>query len=398
LGLGAPYSLVFGNEFSGNYESGLYVASSNSFIIANNMTNSKYGIYFTSFFAAPNNNNFYRNNVSNNTQNVATTSTFNTENWDNGAEGNYWSDYNANSAGAAVYTAYAQDVDHHPLAAPYILSLGDRQPEMPAAPKAFNGTVSTWHFNEVEPNGVTPDSLGNSPVILEPTGNTYTPVLVDGKFDKALRFNGTDYAYATTSPTLDIRGEITVDAWINVQTYKENVSYNNIFVECMRTTNQYPTQILGFSINGKAPQNISQPPQGALRGFFLDDKGIFNEIVTTKAVVSLNQWLHVVFIRSFTSGMHIFVNGEEAQVEVTSGSQNPSSRIARGNEFYIGHDSLSTIDELSVSTAAVPQTTVTNQPLSAIMEWWFWATLAAGATFLAGVVFLIRRNRGQAAA
>jgi hypothetical protein len=96
--------------------------------------------------------------------------------------------------------------------------------------------------------------------------------------------------------------------------------------------------------------------------------------------------------------MHIFVNGEEAQVEVTSGSQNPSSRIARGNEFYIGHDSLSTIDELSVSTTAVPQNTVTNQPLSVIMEWWFWATLAAGAAFLASVVYLIRRGRSQAAA
>ena len=397
LGLGAPYSLVFANEFSGNYESGLYVASSNSAIIANNMTNCKYGIYFTSFFAAPNNNTFYYNNITNNTQNVATTSTFNKENWDNGAEGNYWSDYNPNSAGAS-YTAYGEDVDHHPLTTPYTLSLSVQQPEMPVAPKAFNGTVSTWHFNEVQPNGVTPDSLGNSPVILEPTGNTYTPILVDGKFDKALHFNGTDYAYATASPALDIRGEITVDAWINVQAYKENVSYNNIFVECMRTTNQYPTQILGFSINGQAPQNSSQPLQGALRGFFLDDKGAFNEIVTTEAVVPLNQWLHVVFVRSFFNGMHIFVNGEEAQVEVTSGSQNPSSRIARGNEFYIGHDSLSTIDELSVSTTAVPQNTVTNQPLSVIMEWWFWATLAAGAAFLASVVYLIRRGRSQAAA
>jgi hypothetical protein len=146
------------------------------------------------------------------------------------------------------------------------------------------------------------------------------------------------------------------------------------------------------------PQNSSQPLQGALRGFFLDDKGVFNEIATTKAVVPLNQWLHVVFVRSFSSGMHIYVNGEEAQVEVTSGSQNSPNSIARGNEFYIGHDSLSTIDELSVSTSAVPQTTVANQPLYVIIEWWFWATLAAGAALIGGVVFLIRRNRSQSAA
>ena len=204
---------------------------------------------------------------------------------------------------------------------------------MPTAPKPFNGTVSTWHFDEVEPNGVTPDSLGNSPVILEPTGNTYTPILVDGKFGKALQFNGTDYAYATISPTLDIRGEITIDAWINLQAYKENVSYNNIFVECARTTNQFPTRILGFAINGQSPQNSSQPPQGALRGFFLDDKGVFNEIVTTQDVVPLNQWLHVVFVRSLTTGMHIYVNGEEAQVEVTSGSQNPVHLDCKGHRI-----------------------------------------------------------------
>ena len=398
LGLGAPYSLVFGNEFSGNSESGLYVASSNSIVAANNMTNSKYGIYFTSYFAAPNNNTFYQNNITNNTQNVATASTINSQNWDNGAMGNYWSDYNSTSNGVTYYTVYAENFDHHPLTAAFNINIAAHQPEMPIAPKAFNGTVSTWHFDEVEPNGVTPDSLNNSPVILEPTGNTYTPVLADGKFGKALRFNGTDYAYATISPTFDIRGEITIDAWINVQQFKENVSYNNIFVECMRTQAQYPTQILGFAINGKSNQNSSQPAVGSLRGFFLDDKGVFNEIVTTHDVVPLNQWLHVVFVRSLTSGMHIYVNGKEDPVEVTSGSQNPSGSIAGGTEFYIGHDSISTIDELSISSFAVPQTTETNQPMSVLMDWWFWAALAVGAVFLTGVVFFIRRSRGQAAA
>ncbi|HTY74562.1 MAG TPA: NosD domain-containing protein, partial [Candidatus Nanoarchaeia archaeon] len=361
LGLGAPYSLVFGNEFSGNAESGLYVASSNSLIVANNMTNSKYGIYFTSFFAAPNNNTFYQNNITNNTQNVATTSTLNTQNWDNGAQGNYWSDYNATS-NANAYTAYAENTDNHPLTTPYQLTSNSQQPNMPAAPETFNGTVSTWHFDEVEPNGVTPDSLDNSPVILEPTGNTYTPILVEGKFGKALQFNGSDYAYATISPTLNLHGEITIDAWVKVQEYKENVSYNNIFVECTRTTAQFPTRILAFAINGQSPQNSTQPPQGALRGFFLDDKGVFNEIDTTQAVVPLNQWVHVVFVRSLTTGMHIYVNGKEAQVEVASGSQNPTSNIARGTEFYIGHDSFSTIDELSISTTALSPTAETNQP------------------------------------
>ena len=389
LGLGAPYSLIFGNNFSGNSESGLYMASSNSTIAANNMTNCKYGIYFTSYFAAPNNNTLYSNNIINNTQAAGTSSTFNIQIWDYNGQGNYWSDYNP-ANGSTSYTVYENNVDFHPLTVPYNLIQSAQAPAAPLLPSPINGTVSTWHFDEVEPNGATPDSVGNSPVILEPTGNTYTPVLVDGKFGKALQFNGTDYAYVTVSPTLQLQNAITIDAWINVQAYKANVAYNNILIECARTQNQFPTRILGFSINGQTPQNSSQPAVGALRGYFLDDEGVFNEIATSNYIVPLNQWVHVVFVRSLTTGMHIYVNGQEQQVEVTSGSQNPSTKIAGGCEFYIGHDSYSTIDELSVSTVAMPQET--NQTMSVLMAWWFWATIIAGVAFLAAVFLFIRKS------
>jgi parallel beta-helix repeat protein len=89
IGLGASYSIVFNNSLSGNSESGLYIAASNSLIVANNITQSKWGVYVTSYFAAPNNNTFYHNNFADNTQPVGTSSVYNSEIWDNGSEGNY---------------------------------------------------------------------------------------------------------------------------------------------------------------------------------------------------------------------------------------------------------------------------------------------------------------------
>jgi hypothetical protein len=54
--------------------------------------------------------------------------------------------------------------------------------------------------------------------------------------------------------------------------------------------------------------------------------------------------------------MHIYVNGVEQSVYVTSGSAYPNGNVARGNEFYIGHDSVCVIDEVSISTIAITQT------------------------------------------
>jgi parallel beta-helix repeat protein len=391
IGLGASYSVVFGNNLSGNSESGMYIASSDSFIVANNITQNGWGVYFTSYFAAPNNNTFYNNNFEGNSQPVGTASTYNGQIWDNGVQGNFWSSNNA-SAGTP-FAPYEGNADNHPLVAPYVLPSGTMSPALPDTPKAPDGTVGMWHFDEVSPNGVTPDSADSNPVILEPSSdNTYTPLVVDGKEGKALRFNGTDYAYVTASPTLDIKEEVTIDAWVNVQEYK-NVEYENIVVEAMRTPDKYPTRIMGFAINGVPPENAIAPPLGALRGFFLDDSGVFNEIVTTQAVVPLNQWVHVVFVRSLKDGMHIYVDNAEQQVKVTSGTQNPTGQIAKGTEFYIGHDSISTIDEVSISTT-------TKAPISLPLwaEWWFWTELAVGAFFLAGLAFFLKRSRTQTTA
>lgn len=407
IGLGASYSVVFGNNITGNKESGFYIAASNSIISLNYIADSKWGAYFTSYFAAPNNNQFYHNNFVDNVSPVGTSSVFNSQVWnsDSVSGGNYWSNYNGSDnngdgLGDVSYTVYADNVDNYPLMNPYnTIAQGVLPPAMPAPPVAVNGTAALWHFDEVGPNGATPDATFNNPAVLEPASgnNLFTPVLVEGQFGKALKFNGTDYAYVTTSSSLEIRGEITVDAWIKVNEFK-NVAYNNIVVECIRTPDKFPTRVLGFAFNGESAQNETSVPLGALRGFFLDDTGVFNEIVTVESAISLNTWTHVVFVRSLASGMHIYVNGVEESVTVTSGAQNPVGAIDRGSEFYVGHDSLSIVDELSIGTLAAessvqPQTSPQVQPETLYTQWWLWTTLIGVIAALAGGFVFLKKKK-----
>jgi parallel beta-helix repeat protein len=367
IGLGASYSVVFQNNLAENTESGIWLASSNSIIAANNITQTTYGVYCSPFFSPPVDNKFYHNNFIGNECNVYFSSNGNLERWDNNKEGNYWAtssviDENGDGISEASFSINVDNVDEHPLAEAFKSKLDSVPPEMPSLPSNANTVAALWHLDEVSQNGASPDAEGNNPLVLRPNKKGgYDPILVEGRFGQALQFNGTDYACATVSPSLEIDGEVTIDAWIKVTQFKE-VSYNNIAVECLRTPDRFATRVLGFAINGLQPVSSDSLAQGALRGFFLDKAGEFNEIITSNFAVQLNEWLHVAFVRSSTTGMHIYVNGEEEPTVVVSGMQNPTEPIARGTEYYVGHDSFCTIDEVIVySSATIPNNQTQNQ-------------------------------------
>ena len=144
----------------------------------------------------------------------------------------------------------------------------------------------------------------------------------------------------------------------------KNVTYNNIVIEAVSTTAKYPTRILGLAINGVAPSNSTSPALGALRGYVTTDTGGFNEIDTTQPI-SLNEWTHVVFTRSTQTGMHIYVNGVEQNVTVTAGTQNPTGSIEQMTGLYMGHDSITTLENVQILNVATEPTTST--PILATM-------------------------------
>jgi hypothetical protein len=231
-------------------------------------------------------------------------------------------------------------------------------------------TVGHWPLDEVKSSGystITPDaeSVNAGTVAGDPA-----PLLVEGKFDKAMKFNGENFVYVPIkfvvgfpptpqliymqiSPNLDVQKYIAVEAWINVSEFK-NVTYNNIVVKCDHPDQacdwQNTIRVLGLSIRAGALEN--GVVEGALSGFVLTDSDGFNEIVTTESI-PLNQWINVEFTRTST-GMHLYIDGYEQTVNVISGVQNPKGNIVNGTEYYFGHDGLATIDEVSIIDLSPP--------------------------------------------
>ncbi|HEX7482710.1 MAG TPA: NosD domain-containing protein, partial [Candidatus Bathyarchaeia archaeon] len=332
IGLGSTYSVVSGNTIDSNVESGIYLAGSEDTISANSISNNKWGIYITPQLAASHANHLYHNNL-NNVFNAFDNSSTIVEDWDNGypSGGNYWSDYTSiysnateidkSGIGNTPYLIWANNIDNYPLMTPFdITNQTDTPSAIPPATASPNSIVASWSFDEVDSNGVTPDATGQNPAVLGSTnGNkSFNPALVDGEFGKALRFNGEAYVNVRVAPSIETLKDLTVDTWVNVQSFKAKVAYNNILVEVVRTTDATPTRTLGLAINGEEPQNASSPVVGALRAYMLTKNEGFNEIVTTQPI-PLNQWVHVVFTRSLATGMHIYVDGKEQLVNVTSG-------------------------------------------------------------------------------
>lgn len=240
--------------------------------------------------------------------------------------------------------------------------------------------VSVWKLDEILPDGyreITPDAMGRNHGIL--VAAPQSPMLVEGKFGKALSFDGNSGVYVPIrflvgfppspqpiyipiSTSLDIQKEIKIEAWIKVRDFK-NVTYNNIVVKCSRTdaSTENVTRIYGIAVKAGLPQNGYAVPVGAISGYVYTDVGGFNEIVTTEPVVPLNEWIHVAFKRDLATGMHLYVNGVEQSVKAIYGRQNPAGKIINGTEVYFGHDAVVTIDEIQISDLALEPKTVTAQ-------------------------------------
>lgn len=227
-------------------------------------------------------------------------------------------------------------------------------------------TVGYWPLDEVKPSDssvITPDTASVNNGIV---AGTPEPVLVDGKFGKAMQFNGENFVYIPIkfvvgfpptpqpvymkiSPNLDIQKYVTIQAWVNIPGFKD-ATYNNIVVKCNHPDQaaawQNTTRVLGLATRAGTEEGVNYV-EGALSGFVWTDSGGYSEIVT-RDPVPLNQWINVEFSRTAT-GMHLYINGNEQAVNVIHGVQNPAGNILEGTEYYFGHDGLATIDDVRIT-------------------------------------------------
>jgi parallel beta-helix repeat protein len=115
------------NNITANSHSGIQVDYSNySSIFGNAITNNGYGIYLTSSSY----NVIYHNNFVNNTSQIYS-ATGSTNGWDNGFEGNYWSnhigiDSNHDGINDISYIIDENNIDYYPLMVQYVI------PEFPS--------------------------------------------------------------------------------------------------------------------------------------------------------------------------------------------------------------------------------------------------------------------------
>ena len=246
-----------------------------------------------------------------------------------------------------------------------VIALSGMLTTIPIGQCANAQTVGLWHLDELEPSDymvTTPDARGYNHGTV---GGEPYPVLVEGKFDKALDFNQGSFVYVPirflvgfpptpepvyipVSPNLDVQKELKIEAWIKVKEITD-ATYNNIVVKVTRTGPEIEdvTRVFGLAVK-PSPDHYDK---GVLSGCVFTDSNGFNEILTTEPVVSLNQWMKVAFTRTST-GMHLYVNGEEQDVKIIDGVQNPMGSIINGTEVYIGHDSEVIIDEVKISDLA----------------------------------------------
>ena len=234
---------------------------------------------------------------------------------------------------------------------------------------------------------VSPDGTGCNPAILGSETPVYnnTPALVQGKFGGALNFTGNVFATVQPSQSILTPNEVTIDGWVNVQAIKGGVAYNNIFIEAVRTTATLPTRLLGLAVNGQTPINASSPAVGALRGYVVTPNGL-NEIDTV-AVLPNDTWVHVVFTRSLSTGMHIYINGKEQTVTVAHGTADPTGQIPNPTDIYIGHDSKTEIENLQISN------TVGQQTAPLWTQWWIWTIIFAAALVGGSLILYSKRKK-----
>ncbi|MGD6809861.1 MAG: right-handed parallel beta-helix repeat-containing protein [Candidatus Bathyarchaeia archaeon] len=125
LFIGGSNCTIFRNYIANFSETGITVGGANNTIYENMIKDAKTGLKLegTNWINASNNT-FFRNNFVNNSQNIAIGNNTNVNFWDNGEEGNYWSNYrgtdsNSDGIGDTPHIIDDNNLDNYPLMAPY---------------------------------------------------------------------------------------------------------------------------------------------------------------------------------------------------------------------------------------------------------------------------------------
>ncbi len=163
--------------------------------------------------------------------------------------------------------------------------------------------------------------------------NGACPDWVDGKFGKALEFDGGDYVNVSDDDSLDISDEITISVWVN----RTNVGTNRVIV--IKGNNDYDLYTQGGTILWYIT-NITGGPDGVI---YKQYGGLTHSV-----------WHHIVAIYKSDGTMKLFLDGNELTPIQEFGNpggliRTSSYNLAVGSWFSgITTYFMGTIDELRI--------------------------------------------------
>jgi len=213
--------------------------------------------------------------------------------------------------------------------------------------RVIDGVVGVWHFDEGEGNiAHDTSSEGNDGTLYD--GNTTNddgntpPQWADGKFGKALRFDGVDdYVEVPDSESLDITDAITIEAWTKTNTSGVvQVVLNKNYAYQLRVSNDL--QVVGYIYTGSW------------------------HYINSYSLIEPNVWYHIVFTydKSLTSGnLKLYINGEEAAnpVDETGTISSNAYNLLIGARLATPVDLFSgTIDEVHIYNRALSEEEISD--------------------------------------
>jgi hypothetical protein len=200
--------------------------------------------------------------------------------------------------------------------------------------KSFSNLVGQWHFYD---NAL--DSSVNSN-----DGDVHGATYVDGKFGRALSFDGVDdYVDCGNDASLDITTAITIEAWV----YPRSAGKNNYG----RITDKHPAPCLLVG------------PNGQLR-WFGDIGGISVDKAVCTDCVSWNSWHHLALtydmneatptIRGYVDGeLKGTITGYSGPLSTTSVHLTIGNSLEEGTAYYLNRAFDGLIDEVRIWNTAL---------------------------------------------
>jgi len=215
--------------------------------------------------------------------------------------------------------------------------------------RVIDGLVASWHFDE-ESGNIAYDSSGN-----DNDGTIYGATRVDGKFGKALQFDGVDdYVEAPDSESLHITKKLTIAMWVKFNSLATKMVLCSKFAGNADDTHSW----LFWLDNTYSDELRFYPASDTYKGW------------TTDANLQTGTWYHIVAVydgdgTSDDEKLKIYVNGEAKTMDYY-GPLSSSLPIC-DEEVHLGYDPDNPyspkyldgiMDEVLIFNAALNQTEI----------------------------------------